>query len=194
MRAGKNRETILKSSLKLFCSKGFGNTSIKEIAAYARISQGNIYNYFSNKEEIFEELFRENFPGKFIELFIKGISDNKNLDENIETMLGNLVSFADENSCFFKLVILDANEFGGEYLKKYSKPFSKPIEDYFVNSIRLPGLRKDIDSLSFTCFFGWLLYALGLTDIIYMNNEGKSIRSTPEYKILLSILKKGLEE
>lgn len=194
MKPGKNKEIILESSLKLFCSKGFGNTSIKEIAASAGVSQGNIYNYFSNKEEIFDELFFKKFPGNFIELFINEISDEKSLDENIETMLDNLTSFADENSCFFKLIILDANEFGGEYLKKYSEPFNKPIEDYFANSIKLPGLRKDIDSVKFTYFFGWLLYALGLTDIIYMNNEGKSIKSTPEYKILLSILKKGLKE
>lgn len=194
MKHSKNREIILYCSLKLFCEKGFGNTSIKEIATFAGVSQGNIYNYFSNKEEIFEELFRENFPGNFVKLFIEGISHDKSLDENIERVLDNLTSFADENSCFFKLIILDANEFGGKYLKKYSKPFNKPIEDYLIDSIRLPGLRKDIDSMDFTYFFGWLLYALGLTDIIYMNNEGKSIKSTAEYKILLNILKKGLKE
>ncbi len=194
MKPRKSKEAILESSLKLFCSNGFGNTSIKKIATSAGISQGNIYNYFSNKEEIFEELFRDNFPGNFIELFIKGISEEKSLDENIETVLENLATFADKNTCFFKLIILDANEFGGKYLKKYSSPFNKPIEDYFIKSIRLSELRKDIDSVNFTYFFGWLLYALGLTNIIYMNNEGKSIKSIPEYKILLSVLKKGLKE
>ncbi|NSW89176.1 MAG: TetR/AcrR family transcriptional regulator [Firmicutes bacterium] len=194
MRPGKNKEAIVESSLKLFCSKGFGNTSIKEIAIDAGVSQGNIYNYFSTKEEIFEHLFCEKFPGNFIELFIKGVSYDKTLDENIETVLDNLVSFADENLYFFKLIILDANEFGGEYLRKYSKPFNKPIEDYFVNSIRLPGLRKDIDSTDFTRFFAWLLYALGLTDIIYVDTAEKTIKNTPEYKILLKVLKKGLGE
>jgi|GEM_PF-5173218 len=194
MRPGKNKEVILESSLKLFCSKGFGNTSIKEIAVDAGVSPGNIYNYFSNKWEIFDCLFQENFPGNFIKLLIQGVSYDDSLDENIETVLDNLATFADRNSYFFKLIIVDANEFSGEYLKKYSIPFNKPIEDYLANSIRLPGLRKDIDSMEFTQFFGWLLYALGLTDIIYNNNEGRNIRNTPEYNILLDILKKGLRE
>lgn len=194
MKQGRNKEAILESSLKLFCEKGFANTSIREIALDADVSQGNIYNYFSTKEEIFENLFREKFPGNFVELFIDGVSHEKTLDENIKTALDNLVSYIHENPYFFKLLILDANEFNGKYLKKYSQAFTKPVENYFPNSKMLPGLRKDIDSTDLTRFFAWLFYALGLTDIIYTCNAGKSITSTPEYEILLKILKKGLQE
>ena len=195
MRPGKNKEAILEASLKLFCNKGFGNTSIKEIATEADVSAGNIYNYFSNKEEIFDSLFCINFPGNFVKIFINEISHIKSLEDNLETVFNKMVSFADDNQYFFKLVILDANEFGGQYLKKYGQDYSsKPIEAYFTNETWLPGLRKDIDSMEFTKFFGWLLYSLGLTDIIYKNNEGSCFKGTSEYKVLLNVLKRGLRD
>jgi len=46
------REDMLEEAKELFRSKGFNGTSIKDIAAACRCTQGNIYNYFRNKEDI----------------------------------------------------------------------------------------------------------------------------------------------
>lgn len=48
------REAILASALKLFAIKGYGTTSIDEIAKDAKVSHGLVYHYFKNKEEILE--------------------------------------------------------------------------------------------------------------------------------------------
>lgn len=56
-----SKENILKSALKLFSSKGYYNTSIRQIAKSAKISTGLLYNYFESKEELLTNLLKQSF-------------------------------------------------------------------------------------------------------------------------------------
>lgn len=51
-RTNKKKQAIITSAKKLFQEKGFANSSIKEIATEAHVSQVSIYNYFGNKEAL----------------------------------------------------------------------------------------------------------------------------------------------
>lgn len=55
IRTNKKKEAIIKASLELFRKNGFVNTSIKEIAAMAKVSQVSIYNYFRSKNLLVKE-------------------------------------------------------------------------------------------------------------------------------------------
>ena len=46
------KNNIIQSALKLFSKKGFYNTTIPDIAKAMSMSVGNMYNYFSSKEEL----------------------------------------------------------------------------------------------------------------------------------------------
>ncbi|MBP6162793.1 MAG: TetR/AcrR family transcriptional regulator [Aliarcobacter sp.] len=46
------KNTIIENALKLFSQKGFYNTTIPDIAKAMKMSVGNMYNYFSSKEEL----------------------------------------------------------------------------------------------------------------------------------------------
>lgn len=47
------RRELLKSAEELFLRKGFQKTSMREIAETAQVGLGNIYNYFSSKDDLF---------------------------------------------------------------------------------------------------------------------------------------------
>lgn len=49
------RKDILASARALFKEKGFHSTKIEEIAQGAGVGKGTIYEYFKNKQEIFDE-------------------------------------------------------------------------------------------------------------------------------------------
>lgn len=53
-RTAKAKEIIL-AALKLFAVKGYGATSVEEIAAAAGIGKSTIYEYYTTKEELFVE-------------------------------------------------------------------------------------------------------------------------------------------
>lgn len=46
------KNNIIENSLKLFSQNGFYNTTIPDIARSMKMSVGNMYNYFSSKEEL----------------------------------------------------------------------------------------------------------------------------------------------
>lgn len=47
------RERIIESAIDEFGRRGFAQTTIREIAEHAGISQGGLYTYFADKEELF---------------------------------------------------------------------------------------------------------------------------------------------
>jgi AcrR family transcriptional regulator len=55
IRTNRKKKAIIVSALELFREKGYINTSIKEIASHAGVSQVSIYNYFGSKESLVKE-------------------------------------------------------------------------------------------------------------------------------------------
>jgi AcrR family transcriptional regulator len=62
MRDGsETKEKISRTALRLFVQKGVAETSIRDIATAAGISQGAMYNHYTSKDELAWELFSTNF-------------------------------------------------------------------------------------------------------------------------------------
>ncbi len=62
MRAAQDtKEKIKDTALRLFVEKGVAETSIREIAINAGVSQGAMYNHFTSKDELVWDLFSTNF-------------------------------------------------------------------------------------------------------------------------------------
>jgi AcrR family transcriptional regulator len=55
------KERIERTALRLFVERGVAETSIKEIAKEAGVSQGAMYNHYSSKDELAWTLFATNF-------------------------------------------------------------------------------------------------------------------------------------
>src|SRR5581483_405702 len=51
-------EKLLAVALRLFVSRGYGSTTLEQIAAAARLSKGAVYFYFGSKESVLLELLQ----------------------------------------------------------------------------------------------------------------------------------------
>lgn len=60
MRA-ESRARILATAQKLFAERGYNGCNVSDIARQAGMSQGNIYWYFSSKEDLFKAILVEGF-------------------------------------------------------------------------------------------------------------------------------------
>lgn len=69
------QDTILTKAKKLFWTKGYDKTSIKDIAKACNCTPGNIYNHFRTKEEIAYRIFINNL-GELIEAIQPLENDN----------------------------------------------------------------------------------------------------------------------
>ncbi|MBN2313212.1 MAG: TetR/AcrR family transcriptional regulator [Sedimentisphaerales bacterium] len=54
----RHRQEILSKALKLFTERGFHNVSMQQIAEASEFAVGTLYNFFENKESLFDELMR----------------------------------------------------------------------------------------------------------------------------------------
>lgn len=54
-RSIEKRNKIIEKGFELMCGQGYYNTNTSDIAAYANVSTGIIYQYFKDKKEIFIE-------------------------------------------------------------------------------------------------------------------------------------------
>ena len=73
----KRREQIVLAAINLFSKKGYHKSTLRELAEGAGISQGNIYDYIGNKEDIFYLLheFMANLVEPALERAVEGIDD-----------------------------------------------------------------------------------------------------------------------
>lgn len=75
--AGDKREIILDAAIEVMADEGYYFTKMSWIADRAGIAVGTIYNYFSSKEEVLEEIFAREFK-KRLEL-LKELEESRDL-------------------------------------------------------------------------------------------------------------------
>ena len=84
----KNR--IIKMGFELMCDKGYYNVTCVDIARYAGVSTGIIYQYFNDKRDIFIEGTKD-YADKIMFPML-GIIDNKDVDKkNIREVLVKMI-------------------------------------------------------------------------------------------------------
>ncbi len=148
-KGSKTKDKILKHSLKLFSSKGYKATTVRDIAGAIGIKQSALYNHFKNKDEILETLISNLTSSAIVTLF-----DNKDTQElhkqgksllmSIATTF-KLISFDGQNEALFKLLMQEIyrnerireiyNEyFYQENVKKLSGLFFAMMQDEKIKS------------------------------------------------------------
>lgn len=86
------------SALKVFCQKGYDNTTVDDIVKKAKCSHGLFYHYFKSKKEIFDEVMRlkhDHDDNTLKERVEKESSYREKLRIIINSMFSNMVK--DEN-------------------------------------------------------------------------------------------------
>lgn len=85
------REKIVKLGFELMCNKGYHNVTCVDIAKYAGVSTGIIYQYFSDKRAIFIEGTKD-YANKIMFPMLD-ILDNQTIDKfNLREILSKMIT------------------------------------------------------------------------------------------------------
>ena len=89
-----NKERILHAAIELFAQKGYSGVTMREIAEKVQIKAASIYNHFSGKEALLEEVVR---------LFRQGLHEQvyPGFDAQAENLQGYIESVVTANVRFF---------------------------------------------------------------------------------------------
>ncbi len=82
MEKNQKRQDILNSAMALFKDKGFHNTKVEDIALSAGVGKGTLYEYFENKQDVFDEACIE-----YVDVIIESIKYISNMDDTFKNKL-----------------------------------------------------------------------------------------------------------
>ncbi len=148
-KGSKTKDKILKHALKLFSSKGYKATTVRDIAGAVGIKQSALYNHFKNKDEILETLISNLTSSAIVTIFDDKESQElhkqgKSLLMSIATTF-KLIGFDSQNEALLKLLMQEIyrnerireiyNEyFYQENVKKLSGLFFAMMQDEMIKS------------------------------------------------------------
>ncbi|HTS30548.1 MAG TPA: TetR/AcrR family transcriptional regulator [Bryobacteraceae bacterium] len=124
----KNQAAIEEAALRLFIRQGYFGTSIRDIAAEAGVSIGNIYNYYANKEALYVSLVRR-YTGRMAKLQqqlqpLLGKFDAASLRELARKTREIVYSHPD----YWRLMYIDVTEFGNRHFAHSFRRLSATLE------------------------------------------------------------------
>ncbi len=95
-RSIEKKEKIIKAGFELICEKGYYNTNTAEIAKFAGVSTGIIYQYFKDKHDILVEGIKRYASDIFYPML--NVTSNIKIDKNnLDSVLRNMINAFVEN-------------------------------------------------------------------------------------------------
>lgn len=138
----RNRQAIEAAALRLFTRQGFHGTTMREIAKGARVSLGNIYNYYRTKPELFQSIVRtyqQRFDAVRERMFTK-LHDPFG-QRDMKRLAGLIRKIVYQNPDYWRLMYIDIVEFenrhfsrtfdnlAGRFARRFPREFRRVARD-----------------------------------------------------------------
>ena len=100
-RSIEKRNKIIKMGFELMCENGYYNTNTNDIAKYAGVSTGIIYQYFNDKKDIFIEGIK-NYSDNIMFPILNLLNDTKIDVDSLDSILSNMLDIFIKNHTLSK--------------------------------------------------------------------------------------------
>lgn len=82
------RALLLRTAVQVFGAKGYSATTIKDIAGSAGLAAGTVYNYFQDKDDLFQSCFQESWTE-----FHNGMEEILSRRQSVQSSIEELIHF-----------------------------------------------------------------------------------------------------
>jgi len=130
-RSERSRSQILEAALKLFSHRGYGATSVRDIAESAGVSKGNVYHHFPDKETIFRALLDQYFQAMSTPDFpFNRALATGTFPENLEALGKAARETVKDYREYVALIYVDVVEFDGTHIRKFYSDMSRRFDAF----------------------------------------------------------------
>ncbi len=106
MRDGtRTKGRIGQTAIRLFVEQGFTETTIRDIASAAKLSEGALYRHYGSKEELAWALFSRGFT-EFAQELDRVQRQHRTLRAKLDAMIRQFCIFFDKDSILFSYLLL----------------------------------------------------------------------------------------
>ncbi len=154
----RNQRRIEDAALRVFTRQGFHGTSVRDIARAARVSIGNLYNYYPTKERLFRAVV-ERYEGRMEKLRQKALGPMRNAFAPTELKRLSLAirEIVYDNPDYWRLMYIDVIEFGNRHFAHTFRHLAGNVERLLGPRLRAStrsGAWKGADpALAFTAIY-----------------------------------------
>src|SRR5919109_2649105 len=133
----KNKDRIEGAAKKLFIKQGFHATSMRNIAARAGTSLGNVYNYYRTKEEILGSIinnYQTTIDGRLRSIFDE--IDEPLKPESLKRFGRQIKKMVNDHHDFWLLMYIDVLEFENRHFRKMFEGLAANLRRRFAPYFR----------------------------------------------------------
>ena len=169
----RHREEILQAAWQLFSEKGYRNTTVHDIAEKAEFAVGTFYNFFKNKEHLFNSLAM-NYTVKYYDAVTKAIDIDGDIIGRIRNYLQVKGDFFKEDLALIRLffsetwgisfnlasdVYSEMETLQKRFIGRLTEVFEKGIKDNIFRDVDPRFLALSIEGQSNIFLFYWFKYS-----------------------------------
>src|SRR3954468_5127574 len=145
---GTRREELLAIAARLFAEKGFGNTTVRDIADAAGILSGSLYHHFDSKESMVDEIlssFQDELFGRYDAILLSDADARTKLEQAVLVSFEAIDKHRDEVAIFQNdaAYLLGFDRFA--YLDERNRQSREVWVTLLRNGIDAGVLRDDLD-------------------------------------------------
>jgi AcrR family transcriptional regulator len=139
----RSRRAVLDAALFLFSHQGYRATTVRDVADRARVSIGNVYHHFPDKETIFRALLDEyreitetqRFP------FMRALHNSARFPDNIEELGFAARASVRQFRDYLALIYVDVIEFGGTHIQRFYADMAERFTRFFEQQGELEAIK-----------------------------------------------------
>ncbi len=135
---------ITDAATECFSHFGYKATTMDQVSKNAQVGKGTIYNYFSNKEELLQEII-QSVAEEMRDVAQNAIKLEQSFIDNFSDVLHHVVAFRDEHELIIKLS-QEAKQIGttivSESLQAFEQEICLFIEEKIAEAIKRKEIRQ----------------------------------------------------
>lgn len=139
------RQQVIEAAEKSFALFGYKATTMEQVAKIANVAKGTIYTFFTNKEELFDEILRS-VISEMKRIAVTEIREDKSFFENVYHSMDSLLEFRQEHELLIKL-FQEVRDFGTPQAREGLQRIENEILNYLEKQITRAAERGEIRSL-----------------------------------------------
>jgi len=177
---------IIEAAEKLFASKGFNGTSVRDIAETAGVNLAMISYYFGSKEKLFESMFA--YRSEFFKLQLESMVNNTELEpmEKMYKLIDQYIVRLTSQQCFHRIMVREQMMNNNEFITNQIhalKLRNQALIRQLINEGQEKGVfKKDIDiPLMMMMMFGTVSH-LVTTQHFYKEMNGLQSLTEEEFQ------------
>lgn len=181
--ASSTRGTILAAATPLFASSGIQGTTIRQVAAAARVNSQLIYYYFANKEGLFRAVL-EGAAGRVAALLARAAISNGPLEERLASFVSEWVKVTLEEAPTLRMLhraMLEGDVAFAADVQRYAGGHAEQIGSLIDEGKRSGVFRRDLDTRrAVASLVGMVQYLAIAESILFPSAKLKTSRSERE--------------